>query len=227
MRQQSDWNTTSRKQWDKNASSWDERSVQMWENGSRKDIIPFFKKYLPTGSRIADIGCGSGYSTFKLRNEGYDVIGTDISVEMINIAKEKLGNKVPFFQADICNLTPIKNNELDGALVINVIEWTEVPIIALRELKRSIKRDGLLCIGILGPTAGPRTYSYRRVYGENVIMNTMMPWEFLQMAQENGWELVDDLGVNKKGVNELQIKALSFTLKQALSFMWVFMLKNV
>src|SRR5690625_6839394 len=105
-------------------------------------------EHLSTNSRVADIDCGSGYSSFKLFKEGYDVIATDISDEMIYIAKEKIGNEVPFYQADICNLTPIKNSELDGALVINVIEWTETPIIALRELKRTIKPGGLLCIGI-------------------------------------------------------------------------------
>src|SRR5690625_4756645 len=110
---------------------------------------------------------------------------------MIYIAKEKIRNEVPFYQADICNLTAIKNGELDGALVVNVIEWTETPIIALRELKRVIKPGGMLCIGILGPTAGPRAYSYRRLYGEKVIMNTMMPWEFLQMDRDNDCEIVD------------------------------------
>jgi hypothetical protein len=72
----------------------------------------------------------------------------------------------------------------------------------------------------------PRTNSYRRLYGEEVICNTMMPWEFEQLANENGWEKLDELPVYKRGADAINLHNVPTDLKQALSFMWVFMLKR-
>jgi hypothetical protein len=112
-------------------------------------------------------------------------------------------------------------------MAINSIEWTERPLEALNEMRRVLKSGHLLCVGLLGPTAAPRINSYRRLYGEPVICNTMMPWEFEKLAQENGWELVDGEGVYKRGVSEKMVANLPAELKQALTFMWLFMLRKV
>jgi hypothetical protein len=72
----------------------------------------------------------------------------------------------------------------------------------------------------------PRKNSYRRVYGEEVICNTMMPWELEKMAEETGWKVVDGHGVYKREVSEEMVKGLPTDLKQALTFMWVFLLEK-
>lgn len=220
------WEETAENKWDQQAVQWDKRSMQMWDHGSRKDIIPFMNKHLENGSKVIDVGCGSGYGTYKLHETGYDVTGIDISEKMIALAKARFINEtVSFYQSDINNLS-IRDETYDSAMVINVLEWTSNPFQGLTELNRVLKYGGFLCVGILGPTAGPRAHSYRQVYGEEVILNTMMPWEFTQMALENGFILVDHYGVYKREVNESHISDLPLKLKQALSFMWVFMLKK-
>lgn len=42
---------------------------------------------------ILDLGCGTGTLTGLLSQEGYDMIGVDSSIEMLDIAKEKFGNR--------------------------------------------------------------------------------------------------------------------------------------
>lgn len=37
---------------------------------------------------VLDLGCGTGAMTFPLRERGYDMIGLDISYEMLSVAKE-------------------------------------------------------------------------------------------------------------------------------------------
>lgn len=110
-------------------------------------------------------------------------------------------------------------------MAINSLEWTEDPLKVIHEMKRIVKDDGLICIAILGPTAMPRTNSYRRLYGEKVICNTMMPWELEKLAEENGLQKVDEIGVYKRGVDKLPVESLSLDLRQSLSFMWVFLFK--
>lgn len=220
------WDETVQKTWDSNAKSWDARSVKMWDGGSRQDIIPFMKKYLPNGSKVIDVGCGSGYGTYKLYEAGFDATGIDISEKMIELAKEQ------FSQEDIeyfpCNMSDLVNRDAkyDGALVINVFEWTADPKQELKNLHTILRDEGYLCISIFGPTAGPRQHSYPRLQGEDVIFNTVMPWEFEQLAEENGFSLIDDYGVYKKGVTEEMTESLSKELLQALSFMWVYMLQK-
>ena len=111
-------------------------------------------------------------------------------------------------------------------MAINSLEWTEEPLRALNEIKRVLQRDGYACIAILGPTAKPRENSYPRLYGKDVVCNTMMPWEFEQLAKEQGFEVVDGIGVYKRGVNEKMLGQLPTELQQALTFLWVFMLKT-
>src|SRR5699024_8885532 len=205
------------KTWDKNAKSWDARSGKMWDGGSRQEIIPFMKQYVTEGSSVIDIGCGSGYGTYKLYEAGFNATGIDLSPNMIELAKEHFPQEeINYFTCSMSELVNEKER-YDGALVINVFEWTEDPQKELRNLHTILNDGGYLCISIFGPTAGPRQRSYPRLRGEKVIFNTIMPWEFEQLVTENGFALIDDYGVYKQGVTNEMTEELSKELKQALS----------
>ncbi|MBC5636939.1 class I SAM-dependent methyltransferase [Ornithinibacillus sp. BX22] len=218
------WTVKSKQEWNDRADFWNSRSKSMWDSGSRRDIIPFLTSHLHSQAKVLDVGCGDGYGTYKLHALGYDPVGVDISEEMIAYAKKR-GTTIPFYVADASNL-PVEIESVDAILSINVLEWVEVPAIALQELKRVLRKGGLLCVGILGPTAGPRATGFRKVYGEKTISNSMMPWEFQKLAIEMGFELEDELAVYKEGVTERHYEGLSTPLKQAISFMWVFLLRK-
>lgn len=220
-----DWQMEAMKQWDEKAQYWKEHSKEMWETGSRSLIIPFFTNFVHSPAKVADIGCGDGYGSYKLYKEGFDVSGIDISPFMINIAKGRETERLRFNQASITNM-PFEADEFDAIISINCIEWTEDPLESLNHLQLIVKSRGILCIGILGPTAHPRNKSFRRLYGEKVICHTIMPWEFEHLAIENGWKTIDGFGVYKKGVTDHHIGSLSMELKQALSFMWVFLFEK-
>lgn len=220
-----DWVKKSKEEWDSRASFWNKKSQGMWENGSRKDIIPFLDRHLGKQTKVLDVGCGDGYGTSKLHKLGHRVTGIDISDEMIAKARASTEN-IPFLTADVSKI-PMEDESFGAVMSINVLEWVEVPELALRELKRVLKPNGILCIGILGPTAGPRASGYPKVYGKQTICNNMMPWEFFKLAKELELEFIDEFGVYKEGVTEKNYQDLSIILKQSLSFMWVFLLRKV
>ncbi|MBP2079371.1 class I SAM-dependent methyltransferase [Oceanobacillus polygoni] len=220
------WKSEAETEWDKRAVFWNKRSRDMWDNGSRKDILPFMKNYIGEGSKLLDIGCGDGYGTHKLFESGYDATGVDLSQEMIRIANSREKDNIDFLQGDV-NKLPFAEHHFDGVLAINVLEWVEDPLHALHEMKRVVNKNGILCVGVLGPTAGPRTNSYPRLLGEKAICNTMMPWEFSQLASDLSLEYVDSYGVYKSEVEERHYHDLPLKLKQSLCFMWVFMMRNV
>ncbi|WP_053217452.1 class I SAM-dependent methyltransferase [Virgibacillus senegalensis] len=222
-----DWHQAAGKQWDGRASFWNQNSKAMWDEGSRKEIIPFFDRYLDAGASVLDVGCGDGYGSYKLMRAGYNVIGMDLSVEMIAKAEQLVdGNQLSFVQGDIVHLS-FADERFDGIMGINVLEWAENPLHALQELDRVLKTGGKVCIGLLGPTAGPRNNSYPRLYGEKVICNTMMPWELKRLVEEEiGWKTTGGKPVYKKGVSEKEATSLPEELQQALSFMWLFLFQK-
>ncbi|MDQ0217995.1 class I SAM-dependent methyltransferase [Peribacillus cavernae] len=222
------WHEDAEKKWDSYASQWAKNSRDMWDNGSRKKVIPFFVEHIPAGGKVSDLGCGDGYGSLLLARSGYQVVGLDISSEMIETANQKAAvhEQLSFIRGDLVKL-PFSDGQFDAIMAINSIEWTESPLLALHEIRRIVKPGGYACFGILAPTAAPRlNNSYRRLYGEKVIMNSMQPWEFAQLATENGWKLVADAGVEKRGVDFVRLAYLSKELQQAVSFMWLFILKK-
>ena len=52
-----------------------------------RDLPQILKAHV-CGERALDFGCGTGRSTRFLQNLGFNVIGVDISVEMLRLARE-------------------------------------------------------------------------------------------------------------------------------------------
>ncbi|NGQ96862.1 class I SAM-dependent methyltransferase [Brevibacillus sp. SYP-B805] len=214
--------------WNEHAANWHSRSAEMWEKGSRKTILPLFTRLvLPQDGPVLDAGCGDGYASRKLAAAGYRVEGLDLSAEMIALAQERTADALPvrFQQGNVAEL-PFADDHFAGVLAINVVEFAESPLDVLREFHRVLRPSGILLLGILGPTAGPRQFSYRRLYGEAVIQNTMMPWEAKQLAAENGFQLVEEAPVYREGVSLELANSLTSELRQALSFLTLFALRK-
>lgn len=222
------WHKEAEKKWDAFAPTWAKNSQEMWETGSRKKIIPFFSEYVESGSKVVDIGCGDGVGSSKIAQAGYAVTGVDLSTVMVELAKENADQQpgLSFTQGDFYSL-PFKDDEMDAALVINSLEYTGEPLTVMKEIHRIIKPGGYVCFGILGPTAEPRKkFSYQRLLGEDVIMNTMQAWEFEKLALSTGWKLVAETGVEKRGVDYSKLGHFSKELKQSVSFMWLFLFQK-
>jgi len=216
------WNEETEKVWNERADFWHENSENMWLNGSRKTIIPFIKERLKQDAHVLDAGCGDGFGSFLLAENGYHVTGVDIAEAMIERAvKKRVHTNINFQKGSLTEL-PLNNHSMDAVMAINSIEWVEQPLQVLDEFHKVLKPGGKLFLGLLGPTAGPRAHSYQRLYGKEAICNTMMPWEFERLALENGWELLDGMPVYKEEAKKLDTTNLPRFLKQALTFMWVF-----
>nr|WP_208379630.1 class I SAM-dependent methyltransferase [Alkalibacillus almallahensis] len=222
------WHNQAKEQWNERANFWHARSQSMWEEGSRRNIIPFFNQFVPEHSAVLDLGCGDGYGSYKLWQLDYKVTGVDLSDDMIDLCRERLTedmDQLQFQQADMAQL-PFEDSVFDSVLAINSLEWTEKPSETFREIGRVVRSGGYLCFGILGPTAGPRANSFERLYGEDVIMNTMMPWEFEQLAEREGYHIIGSEGIYKEAVSDSMLEQLPKDLKQSLTFMWLTMLQK-
>ncbi|MFO8069082.1 MAG: class I SAM-dependent methyltransferase [Alkalibacterium sp.] len=69
--------------------------------------LVYTKRYIPNGEKILELGCGTGILGLKLKRDGYDITGLDLSDEMLSIAYNKQldeGVTFPLIQGDMRNL---------------------------------------------------------------------------------------------------------------------------
>jgi ubiquinone/menaquinone biosynthesis C-methylase UbiE len=86
-----------------------------------KDLIKFLKYNIPEGSKILEIGCGTGYILNSLNpSRG---VGIDISSEMIEIAKKKY-NHLVFIQDDAEHLD-LSDETFDFIIISDTLGYLE------------------------------------------------------------------------------------------------------
>src|SRR6476660_9628120 len=70
---------------------------------------------LPSGSRVADLGCGSGVFTDVLQRRGFRCSGLDLRPNLIEIARARFRD-VEFVEGDVERL-PFADASFDGVLL--------------------------------------------------------------------------------------------------------------
>ena len=63
-------------------------------NGWVKYIEEIWKKFNVNPELICELGCGTGNITLRLAEKGYDIIGVDLSADMLSEARKKRPRKV-------------------------------------------------------------------------------------------------------------------------------------
>lgn len=118
--------------------------IGLWES---EKII--FKRFINDDSKILDIGCGTGRTTFGLYKLGYkDVIGLDLTPKMIESAKtlqQSIGSEFEFIVGNACDLN-FQDNTFD-ICIFSFNGFMQIPqaynrLIAMKEINRVLKPGG-------------------------------------------------------------------------------------
>ncbi len=102
-----------------------------------------------TPQKILDVATGTGAQAYELAKLGHEVVGIDLSKEMLEQAKKKCwsGLKLSFQQADATDL-PFENNFFDASSVslgLHDMPY-EIDVLVLKEMKRVTKKGGRMLI---------------------------------------------------------------------------------
>lgn len=119
---------------------------RIWHN---QKITTF--KHLVDGQefkKILDVGCASGILTNKVWEifPESKVTGVDVYKRFINYGKRKYPN-IQFVAADAHKL-PFKSNYFDLVICYETIEHVVNPNLVLKELRRVVKKDGLVIVAM-------------------------------------------------------------------------------
>jgi ubiquinone/menaquinone biosynthesis C-methylase UbiE len=110
---------------------------------------------IPENSRVLDIGCGNGRNMILPRRLGHEVVGVDLSINLLRIAHEKLNlrelGKSGHLVGGDASLLPLRDGTFDAALylaTLHHIPTEEGRLKSLEELERVLKPGGTALISV-------------------------------------------------------------------------------
>ena len=164
---------------------------------------------------LLEFGCGTGYFTRVLAGQARHVIATDLSDEMLQVARTELGQlqNVTIQKAD-CASTDFPGERFDTVLMANLVHVIAAPLPCLLESHRILKRAGLL---IVVDFTGYRLslsrtvrlgWKYVRKWGipPRHGRNDLSPEELMDLVQSAGF-IVSDVKLLEGGSNALYLRA--------------------
>lgn len=101
-----------------------------------------------SGSRILDVGTGTGKQAFAFAEMGHDIVGIDLSEAMLNVARKNNNHEnVKFMIADAATL-PFEDNQFDVSCASFALHdmLSTIREKALKEMVRVTKPKGTIMI---------------------------------------------------------------------------------
>ncbi len=125
----------------------------------------YLTRFLSNKKTGMDVGCGSGALTIALTKRGFDVVGCDISPEMLqmacrNAASERV--KATFILQSAAAIRPSKPLDFITASC-DVVNYLSSPLTFFKSAYTALKADGVLIFDISSE------YKLRTVLGNNVF----------------------------------------------------------
>ena len=120
-----------------------------WTDRTEAEVERAMRMLKPAGGeRVLDLACGSGRHSLELKRQGFDVVGADISPQLLTIARreaEQQGLDVSFVEADLRQLDFEAEFDIvlslnDGA--IGYLETDEENFHTFEVISRSLRSGG-------------------------------------------------------------------------------------
>jgi ABC-2 type transport system ATP-binding protein len=134
------------KYWSKFANTFDEDQRYIVGGAAQQAVMERLSGERDLGELI-ELGCGAGFYTKVLAANASHVMATDLSDEMLAVARTQLKGlqNVAVAKAD-CEKTDFPDGKFGSVFTANLVHVIENPSITLKEAYRILKDGGLLLI---------------------------------------------------------------------------------
>jgi len=138
--------------WDKQAKSYALKPIK--DTKSYNEMLETMSAHLKPNDKVLEIGCGTGNTAVKMADKVTQWVGSDISSEMINIAKSREAPaSTKFIVADAD--TEFEDAPFDAVFTFHVLHLVPDITATLRNIHQQLKPEGLfisktVCIGEMG-----------------------------------------------------------------------------
>ncbi|MCI0383846.1 bifunctional 2-polyprenyl-6-hydroxyphenol methylase/3-demethylubiquinol 3-O-methyltransferase UbiG [Streptomyces sp. CNQ085] len=143
---------------------------------------------LPAGSRVLDIGCGTGVPTARqLADAGHRVTGIDISPCMIELGRASVPG-ADFRLMDLADLEHAGLGPFDGVAAffsLLMLPRKEIPV-ALRMLHAQLRPGGLLALGMVEADVDDFAIPF---LGHTIRVSGYLREELRQVVSDAGFEI--------------------------------------
>jgi len=119
--------------------------VWNWESPAGKERwkrrVKMLTDFILPGSKVLELGCGTGYFTKEIIKTGADIIAIDISPDLINAAKDSIKAPNVMFIVDNAYSVSFKNEKFDYVIGSSVLHHLQINS-AVSEIYRVLKSGG-------------------------------------------------------------------------------------
>lgn len=166
--------------------------------------------HISKGTRVLDIGCGSGTSLLEIKNMDAEPYGTEVDENIRPISKE-LGLNVEIGNIDNSNYP---DNFFDIITISQVIEHIPDPVSFINKTKKKLKDNGEIILSF------PNTNSVFRFIFREKWINWHVPYHQNHFSRENIKILAERTGLRIKRIRT--ITPTIWTFMQLRSFLSLF-----
>jgi SAM-dependent methyltransferase len=135
--------------WDAHSRGWDRIRSDAANRARLTAVVDRFAGQLPSGGKVADLGCGTGHYAVELAVRGFEVIAIDYAPAMLARARihaHERSAPIEFRACDLNEDLPIAAETLDGALCVSLIQVVDDPRRLLARLRVALRPGGLVLI---------------------------------------------------------------------------------
>ena len=124
--------------------------AEIAEQNSTQTQIQFIKNTLKGNGLVLDLACGTGRHSIPLSKEGYNMVGLDISLNLLKIAKNRWSH-IQLVRGDMRCL-PFKAGAFSAAVSMDTsfgyLPSEQDDMKSLRELREALSQGGVLIVDV-------------------------------------------------------------------------------
>lgn len=122
----------------KESNNWNANKYKKHANFVSNLALPVVELLNPKeGEKILDLGCGEGTLALEIKKSGAEVIGVDLSENMVEKTKSK------GIEASVKSVTSLDfQNQFDAVFSNAVLHWVKNSELAIQKINQALKKEG-------------------------------------------------------------------------------------